>query len=263
MTGWGGVGYSNDWHNLGWTVTASRRPISSSLLSFGGAVDPYTGTKWGGVRKNGVQLDLSYDRGGPHGVWGNVAYHQLTGKNVADNQRMQAMAGYYYKVINENDRQVRVGLNTMWWHYQKDLSDYTLGQGGYYSPQQYLSFSLPLLYRERTENWSWELGGSVSISNSSTDGSKRYPLQGLIPDSLPDKYATNDSSSSSGTGYTVRALVERRITSHWSVGAGVDIQQAKDYTPSHALIYVRYALEPWLGDMDLPPQPLTPYADFK
>nr|WP_260676946.1 cellulose synthase complex outer membrane protein BcsC [Limnobaculum zhutongyuii] len=259
----GGVGYSNDWHNLGWTVTASRRPISSSLLSFGGAVDPYTGTKWGGVRKNGVQLDLSYDRGGPHGVWGNVAYHQLTGKNVADNQRMQAMAGYYYKVINENDRQVRVGLNTMWWHYQKDLSDYTLGQGGYYSPQQYLSFSLPLLYRERTENWSWELGGSVSMSHSSTDGSKRYPLQGLIPDSLPDKYATTDSSSSSGTGYTVRALVERRITSHWSVGAGVDIQQAKDYTPSHALIYVRYALEPWLGDMDLPPQPLTPYADFK
>ncbi|AWH90050.1 cellulose synthase complex outer membrane protein BcsC [Limnobaculum parvum] len=259
----GGIGYSNDWHNLGWTVTASRRPISSSLLSFGGAVDPYTGTQWGGVRKNGVQLDLSYDRGGPNGVWGNVAYHQLTGKNVADNQRMQAMTGYYYKVINENDRQVRVGLNTLWWHYQKDLSDYTLGQGGYYSPQQYLSFSLPLLYRERTENWSWELGGSVSLSHSSTDSSKRYPLQGLIPDSLPDKYDTNDSSSSSGTGYTLRALVERRITSHWSVGAGVDIQQAKDYTPSHALIYVRYALEPWLGDMDLPPQPLTPYADFK
>lgn len=261
----GGISYSNDFNHIGWTVTASRRPMSSSLLSFGGAVDPGTGVKWGGVRKNGAELALSYDRGGPSGIWGNMGYHQITGKNVEDNNRLQAMAGYYYKLINENNRQVRVGLNTMWWQYQKDLSGYTLGQGGYYSPQQYLSFSIPVLYRERTENWSWELGGSVSTSHSSTDDSKRYPLQNLIPDDLylPDRNASDSGSSGSGTGYTVRALLERRINSHWSVGAGIDIQQAKDYTPSHALLYIRYSLEPWLGDMDLPPQPLTPYADFK
>lgn len=261
----GGVSYSNDFNQLGWTLTASRRPISSSLLSFGGTVDPRTGVIWGGVRKTGAELALSYDRGGPSGVWANMGYHQLTGKNVEDNDRLQAMAGYYYKVINDNNRQVRVGLNTMWWHYQKDLSGYTLGQGGYYSPQQYLSFSVPVVYRERTENWSWELGGSVSTSYSSTDKSKRYPLQGLIPDDLylPDRTAQDSGNSGTGTGYTVRALLERRIDSHWSIGAGIDIQQAKDYTPSHALLYVRYSLEPWLGDMDLPLQPLTPYADFK
>lgn len=45
------------------------------------------------------------------------------------------MTGYYYKVINENNRRVTVGLNNMIWHYDKDLSGYTLGQGGYYSPQ--------------------------------------------------------------------------------------------------------------------------------
>ncbi|WP_261831770.1 cellulose synthase complex outer membrane protein BcsC [Leminorella grimontii] len=259
----GGVSYGSDWRNLGWTLTASRRPVSSSLLSFGGAVDPNTGTTWGGVRKNGAQLDLSYDRGGPSGLWGNVAFHQLTGKNVADNERMQAMAGYYYKVVNETHRQVRVGVNTMWWHYQKDLSDYTLGQGGYYSPQQYLSLSLPVLYRERTENWSWEIGGSVSLSHAKTDGSPRYPLQGLTPVDLPDRDAKSSGSSSTGTGYTLRALIERKLTPHWHIGAGIDIQQAKDYTPSHGLVFLRYYFEPWSGDMDLPPQPLTPYADFK
>ncbi|MDV3383720.1 cellulose synthase subunit BcsC-related outer membrane protein [Klebsiella pneumoniae] len=35
--------------------------------------------------------------------------------------------------------------------------------------------------------------------------------------------------------------MERRVTSNWFVGAAVDIQQAKDYTPSHALLYVRYS----------------------
>jgi hypothetical protein len=68
------------------------------------------------------------------------------------------MTGYYYKVINEDNRRVTVGLNNMLWHYDKDLSGYTLGQGGYYSPQEYVSFSVPVTWRQRTENWSWELG---------------------------------------------------------------------------------------------------------
>ncbi|WP_370514921.1 cellulose synthase subunit BcsC-related outer membrane protein [Pantoea sp. M_5] len=58
-------------------------------------------------------------------------------------------------------------------------------------------------------------------------------------------------------------MIERRLTSNWFIGAGVDIQQAKDYTPSHGLLYVRYAAGGWEGDLDMPPQPLTPYADFK
>lgn len=57
---------------------------------------------------------------------------------------MRWMTGYYYKVINENNRRVTVGLNNMIWHYDKDLSGYTLGQGGYYSPQEYLSFAVPV-----------------------------------------------------------------------------------------------------------------------
>ncbi|WP_415271243.1 hypothetical protein, partial [Cronobacter sakazakii] len=40
------------------------------------------------------------------------------------------------------------------------------------------------------------------------------------------------------------------------------IQQAKDYTPSHAQIFIRYSQAGWQGDMDMPPQPLVPYADW-
>ncbi len=94
---------------------------------------------------------------------------------------MRWMTGYYYKVINENNRRVTVGLNNMIWHYDKDLSGYTLGQGGYYSPQEYLSFAVPVTWRQRTENWSWELGGSVSWSHSRTQTQARYPLLNLIP----------------------------------------------------------------------------------
>lgn len=259
----GGLAYSGDWDTLGWTTTVSRRPISSSLLSFAGAKDPGTNTTWGGVRATGASLGLSYDQGEANGVWADISAHQLTGKNVADNTRERLMGGYYYKVINEDNRRATVGLSSMVWHYQKDLSGYTLGQGGYYSPQRYFSLAVPVNYRQRTENWSWQLGGSVSWSQSSTSSQKRYPIQSLIPDTLTDKSAVESGSSGSGFGYTVQALLERRVSAHWTVGAGIDIQQAKDYTPSHYLLYARYSMGGWQGSLDLPPQPLTPYADFK
>lgn len=262
----GGVSYSGDWQQIGWTATASRRPISSSLLAFGGAKDPITGTTWGGVRATGASLGLSYDRGEAHGVWSDLSFHQITGKNVADNHRARAMAGYYYKLINEDNRRLTVGANTMWWSYQKDLSGYSLGQGGYYSPQQYVSFGLPINYRQRTENWSWELGGTVSWSYAKTKNQRRYPLGGLVSTAglaADERDRIETGSSSTGFGYTLRALLERRLTSHWTLGAAVDIQQAKDYTPSHGMLYLRYSFAGWQGSLDSPPQPPTPYSDFK
>ncbi|HAP3213674.1 TPA: hypothetical protein IT918_004906, partial [Escherichia coli] len=91
-----------------------------------------TGKKWGGVRADGVGLSLSYDKGEANGVWASLSGDQLTGKNVEDNWRVRWMTGYYYKVINQNNRRVTIGLNNMIWHYDKDLSGYSLGQGGYY-----------------------------------------------------------------------------------------------------------------------------------
>lgn len=261
----GGISYSSDIGPLGYTVNAHRRPVSSSMLAFAGQVDPNTHKTWGGVRSTGGGVSVSYDKGEANGIWSSLNADSLTGENVADNWRVRWMTGYYYKLINANNERLTVGLSNMLWHYDKDLSEYTLGQGGYYSPQQYVSFALPINWRKRTENWSWELGGSVSWSHSKSNDGKRYPIQSLIPvepGRYGDRNEPEEGSSSSGTGYTARAIIERRVTSNWFVGLGVDIQEAKDYTPSHALMYVRYSAAGWQGDMDIPPQPLMPYAEW-
>lgn len=285
VTDWvGKIAYSHDLFNVGWTLDVHRRPVNSALLAFGGQRDIWTNQTWGGVRRTGVHLSGSYDLGGKNGYWGEVSVDKLTGKNVEDNSSVRGMGGYYYKLINENNRRISVGLSTMLWHYDKDLSGYTLGQGGYYSPQKYVSLGVPINYRERTENWSWELSGSVSWSYSQTDDRKRYPLQNLVSIDKFNRYmdglsledreemmrlyyqerdAIDKGDSSNGFGYTARALVEHRITPHWFIGAAIDIQQAKNYTPSHALMYLRYSFDGWNGDLDLPPNPLIPYADFK
>ena len=94
----GGLSYSGDAGPVGYTVNVHRRPISSSLLSFGGQKDNpndgHTGTTWGGVRAAGGGISLSYDKGEANGIWSSLGADQLTGKNVEDNWRVRWMTGY-------------------------------------------------------------------------------------------------------------------------------------------------------------------------
>ncbi len=77
----GGISYSDDIGPLGYTVNAHRRPISSSLLAFGGQKDSPSNTGKNGrraCRRRG--LSLSYDKGEANGVWASLSGDQLTGK---------------------------------------------------------------------------------------------------------------------------------------------------------------------------------------
>ena len=271
----GGISYSDKVGVTGWRLTASRRPLSNSLLSFAGAKDPRTGTEWGGVMANGGALGLSWDQGGANGVWMDISHHQLAGKSVADNDRSRLMAGYYRRLINTPNERLTVGVNGMLWRYQKDLGEYTLGHGGYYSPQRYTSLSLPVSYARRTADWSYVIEGSVSVSKAKTRDTAYYPMSGLIAEPLQelaskgvfetafmaDNYTAGGTSR--GVGYSARGLFERRLDSHWVLGAGFDWRYSDDYSPSRGMLYLRYSFAPWQGNLKLLVEPLTPYADFK
>ncbi|MBI2784869.1 MAG: BCSC C-terminal domain-containing protein [Legionella longbeachae] len=259
----GGINYSNEIKHIGWTVTASRRPMTNSLLSFSGTVDPNTGITWGGVVATGLTLSLSYDRGGSHGFWANVIGSTLTGKNVASNERILLLDGYYYKLINEDNRRLVIGLTNMVWHYNKNLFGYTLGLGGYYSPQMFLSLTMPVNYRKRTGNWSYELGGSITCSRATTQNNALYPLPQLVPNLNNTDNTVQTGGSSMGYGYSILALIERRLGSHFMVGGLMNLQQSTDYTPSNLALFLRYSFEGWQGDMDMPITPLIPYSSFR
>ncbi|MNZ98237.1 Cellulose synthase operon protein C precursor [compost metagenome] len=194
---------------------------------------------------------------------------------MEDNERTTVMAGYYYKLINRADERMRIGLTGIYWSYDKDLGDYSLGQGGYYSPQRYYSLGIPVSYAWRNGDWSVLLEGSVSWSHSRSDDSERYPLHSLIAGPLaeinaqsdPATFGTQnfiqDGSTSNDIGYRAHALLERRLTDHLVLGGGFTLQRSEDYAPHHVLLYLRYTFEPWQGNLALVPSPLIPYGDFK
>ncbi|WP_227368924.1 cellulose synthase complex outer membrane protein BcsC [Halomonas sp. M20] len=258
----GGVTYSGDAGPLWFDATVSRRALDDSILAYAGVEDPRTGTTWGGVRATGGSIGLGYDQGGPWGVWSKFGAHHLDGKNVKDNTRVRAMGGVYRKLINRPDERLSVGVSTMYMHYDKELGGYTLGQGGYYSPQQYISLALPVTYARRTEDWSWEIGASISQSWTDSDDSKRYPLGGSDVASLADANATRSGGSGGDFGYGVRGQIERRLGDHWSASAGFAVQEAEDYSPNMINLTLRYNFEGWQGELDLPTSALSPYADF-
>ena len=269
----GGVAYSSKFESVGWTLTGSRRPLSNSILSYAGATDPITGITWGGVTSNGLTLSLSHDEGGVDGVWASFGQHWLRGKNVDDNHKSPAMAGYYYRLVERADERMRTGLTLMYWGYDKDLSEYTLGQGGYYSPQKYYSIGVPLNYAFRTANWSVALESSVSWSYAKTDANDLYPLSGLNDKliqgldergfQLADGLGQTSGGSSTGIGYRLQGLVERRLSDHLVLGGGLLYQHSDSYAPSRAMLYLRYTFDVWQGNLPLPVQPLIPYADFR
>lgn len=239
----GGISVTGKSGLTGWRLTASRRPMSNSLLSFAGARDPATGTKWGGVMATGVALGLSWDQGETNGVWVDISHHRLDGRRVETNRRTRLMGGYYRRLINKPNESLSAGVNLMYWRYRKDLGDFSFRQGGYYSPGRYTSVSLPVSYARRTENWSFLVEGAVSRSFA--------------------RSARGDSNRGSATGYRVGGVIERRLNKHWVLGGAIDYRRSKDYSPSHFMLYLRYAFEPWQGPLPMRPEPMIPYAEFK
>jgi Flp pilus assembly protein TadD len=271
----GGVSVAGDLGILGWSATASRRPMTNSLLSQAGAEDPRTGIRWGGVTANGATFSLGYDRGGRNGVWSNWSWHRLLGENVAANDRARAMVGWYHKLIMRTDMRLDAGVTAMYWRYQHDLGGYSLGQGGYYSPQRYTSLSLPVSFAWRNDDWSVRMDGSVSWSRSRSDRYSRYPQAGLMdqvlaglaqqygPVTLDESTLYTGNSTSNGSGYRLYAAVERRLSDHLVLGAAGTLQRSEDFAPNTFQLYLRYTFKPWQGNLPLPVAPLVPYGEFR
>ena len=271
----GGITRNGDWGRMGWGVTLSRRPMSNSQLSQAGAMDPRSGIAWGGVTANGITVSLGYDEGGRNGVWSNWSWHRLLGHNVADNTRARGMAGWYHKLIQRPDMRLDVGLSGMYWHYARDLGGYSLGQGGYYSPQRYVSLGVPVSFAWRNDDWSLRVDASLGVSRARLDASDRFPEHSTIarvlaaleaqygPLTLDEEARYGTGGSSSGSGRRLSVAVERRLGEHFVLGLASNLQHSQDYSPNTFQLYLRYTLKPWRGNLPLPVSPLQSHAELR
>jgi tetratricopeptide (TPR) repeat protein len=264
----GGVRYRFDAGPASFSVSASRRPETSSELSYAGLRDgPWTNAVWGGVRRDGIDWHTGIDLGRVS-LFSEVGAGVLTGKHVASNEEWTVRTGFTTPVYEGRNMRVSTGVVGNVWHYTNNLRFYTYGQGGYYSPQRYLSVGLPIEWVGRRGGLKWDLTATVGASNSYEKDSPYYP-DGLpvasnspSAQSLANNFYSGGSTRGLSFSYGLSGVVEYRFNPHLAAGLRFDIDHAHDYAPSSGMVYLRYSFDARKPDTSLSPRPVSLYSSY-
>ncbi len=227
-------------------LTGERRAMTDSLLSYVGAEDKTSGKRWGRVTKNGANALLSYDNGDAGLYAGGGAYSYI-GENVASNQSVQATAGVYVRPFHYDDRELKVGMNLSWMDFSKNLSYFSYGQGGYFSPQNYASVSFPVNFSRQFDDLKVNVGGSVGYQSYSQDKSAYFPDDAALQSQLQSladrgfvRSAYYSGESKNGIGYNLHAGADYKINKDVTIGGQLGYDTFGDYNESTANLYFRY-----------------------
>lgn len=245
----GGVKWSPKLTNyLSLIFTGERRSLTDSLLSYVGLKDQYSGKTWGQVTKNGGDVQLSYDDGDAGFYVGAGGYSYL-GNNVESNTSFNANAGVYLRPYHDEYQTLQTGLSMSYMDFSKNLSQFTFGQGGYFSPQNYVSVSLPVDLTQKYNNWTLKVGGAVGYQSYSQDESPYFPTQAAWQQQLESAVASGfakeayyKGTTENGMGYTVRAGADYKVNKQMTIGGQVGYDTFGDYNESTAALYFRYML---------------------
>lgn len=218
--------------NVSLKADLSRRPVTDSLLSFAGTPDPRTGIQWGGVVASGGRLDLGRDFG-PYGIYGYGSAHSLTGKNVTTNSRYELGGGVYLPLSRSASSSLTMGMNLDLLSYDKNLGQFTYGQGGYFSPQRYASLTLPLDWSGRDGRMSWRLNASIGVQSFREDPFPSLSASGTMPLSASGARHT-------GVAYNFAAIVEYQVAPQLYLGGALGFNNARDYRQVTGNAYLRY-----------------------
>ena len=263
----GGLAKTGDLGRYSYKLEGFRRPITGSLLSYAGAHDPITGQVWGGVVATGTSGRLSTDIG-PYSASVSLSLAALTGKNVETNTRAQLRVAVDRDVWRSKHSVVNMSLTFSAWHYGKDLSEYSFGHGGYYSPRSYASIALPIEWSGRKGALTWLARGSISVSRSSSGDTDYFPQNALLQALARARLAQIGSvpvyagSSGSGFGRSFRGVLEYQVTPHLSLGAQLELDRSAYYAPTNLMIYGRYRFGPVLAPLENRPRPVQSYSSF-
>lgn len=235
--------------NLRLRLTGERRAVTDSLLSWAGARDPLSGRVWGGVVRSGGRAQLEYSAG-PATLYAGGGYAAFTGESVADNGRVEAGAGLSYAVFRRPEEELIAGLDLVYFGYEKNLRHFTLGHGGYFSPQSYAALNLPLDWRGRSEEFSWRLGGTIGFASWREKSSALFPtdagLQAQVQaaaEADPTILARYPGQSRTGVTGGVRADLEYRLAPQLGLGTALRYDRAANWNEARGLVYLRYRIQ--------------------
>jgi tetratricopeptide (TPR) repeat protein len=213
-------------------LTGYALPVTESALSYVGIRDPYRGTAWGRVQRYGTHLDQTFLLDRTDSLTFRELGEGLAGSGVQGNLHVGLQANVQHSLGIETLDYAAWGLEAGYDGYQRNLSGFTLGQGGYYSPQVAGRLKLMLDINSRElEPWIWSLHAGTGPSYDQGDPSPTFPL---TPDGT-----TTPGYTHLGWDVEARAQAAVRLTPWLQAGAGLTYDHNQFFDRRAASLFVR------------------------
>jgi tetratricopeptide (TPR) repeat protein len=226
---------AQDWGN--WSLSFYRKSIKESILSYTGMKDPYTGQSWGRVTESGFNPNIFLLLSQGWSFSGSAFFGIRDGENVETNDHFAVNLGLGYKIDNPNFAYLTVGPSMDYEQYSKNLSQFTFGQGGYFSPEYLLQGALGLQFMTK-EGQFYLLKGSATLGLQTyrQDASPVFPLE--------NSTATFPAINTNTFIGSIRLDGLILLTSQLAAGITVKADKTANYEEYSVGVILRYFFEP-------------------
>jgi len=231
--------------NVRATAFVEQKPVTDSIVSYAGTRDPVTGERWGQVMRTAGGLGLSYDENGS-GVYAEARYYRLRGENVANNDGIEANVGGYLEAYKGRNSRVTVGLNVNYQAYDKSQNYFTFGNGGYFSPQNFISVGFPVNYTMQDARWDVAASFTPGFQSYKEDQTAIYPTDDTAQAELNALKAENsdvrsyfDSLSKTGFALSAQGSLYYKITPNTRIGGELGYNTFGSYDEFRSILGVR------------------------
>lgn len=232
------------------TLMFDRDSVKDTILSYGGAQDPISGRVWGGVMANSGNATGNFGNE-KSGAYFNLGFQYLTGQSVETNTRVDGTAGTYWRLAHTSVGSLNAGVNLFAMHYAKNLRYFTTGQGGYFSPQRFYLFNVPVTWTGKSKRFEYVVSSSVGSQSFTEDASPYFPLDPLVQGKNGPYYP---KLSSSGINYNFDFRVAYQVAENWFLVGFLNVNNARFYSQQSSGISIRYSFgaRPLGTDLALP-----------
>jgi tetratricopeptide (TPR) repeat protein len=232
----GAVRFHRDTPGGRWSFGLDRSVIDDSLLSLAGTVDPATGRSWGGVVR-----DRAYF-GGRFGdddflMYGLLAGATLDGRRVDSNSNWQADAGFLKRSASGDGWSASFGGALQASGFGSNRSHFTLGHGGYFSPDRFLSVGPIFEVRARDDIRSIRLTGGLTWQTLRESSSAYFPTDAALQAASGNPRYPGDSRE--GLGARLAASVEWRVSDRAVAGVRLEGVRGEDAKVVRLQVYTR------------------------
>lgn len=223
-----------------WQAEGFSQSVRDSLLSYAGQQDAYGSKDWGRVLRSGGTFTIFKPLNERWGLntEGSAAY--LGGRHVADNWMAAASVGAGYNFALSGFDYFSLGPAVSYQHYDRNLYHYTLGHGGYFSPQQFVNLGLGVNFLTAEARPAIAKGRlSIGYQHFTESSTPWYP-DGTPSGRHDGFYAAHRFD---GMALDLELKGAWLIAPNWMLAAGAAFRQTSGFQDVSAGFAIRYLLD--------------------